>query len=125
MLPRNSVSVHLGTILRLAGIVLLCTFFTWYVLFQARNFINGPVITLSNDATQHVYHEQSLMLTGNAQNIVKLTLNGREIHTNKHGDFSQLLVLENGYTIMTLFAQDRFGRTTTLSREFVYSPQSS
>jgi hypothetical protein len=125
MLPRNSVSVHLGTILRLAGIVLLCTFFTWYVLFQARNFINGPVITLSNDAAQHVYHEQSLTLTGNAQNIVKLTLNGREIHTNKHGDFSQLLVLENGYTIMTLFAQDRFGRTTTLSREFVYSPQSS
>jgi hypothetical protein len=69
-----------------------------------------------------VSHTQHVTVTGTAKNIVKLTLNGREIHTNETGDFTHELVLENGYTILTLAAQDRFGRATSLTRTYVYVP---
>jgi hypothetical protein len=95
-----------------------------YVQFQARNFLQGPSISL-DEIGGTLQKEQAIPITGKAQNIVKLTLNGREIHTNGNGDFAQTLILEDGYTIMTLEAQDRFGRKTFLTREFVYLPQST
>lgn len=122
--PMNGINTHtfsLGTILRFLGVTILICLVIWYVHFQARNFLTGPTIMLESSDTI-VYQEQRVVLTGVAQNIVKLTLNGKEIHTNEEGVFTHSLVLEHGYTIMTLEAKDRFGRTTTLTREYVYSP---
>lgn len=117
--PTNNITM--GTCLRFLGIIALVGLVGWYVSFQARNFIQGPSITLS-DTYDPVQHEQAMPLVGEAQNIVKLTLNGKEIHTDEHGSFSQTLILEEGYTIMTLHAYDRFGRSTSLTREYVYVP---
>ena len=93
----------------------------WYSLFQARHLIEGPTLTLIKipETTQT---EQVITIEGTTKNITSLTLNGKNIHTNEKGDFKEALVLENGYTIMTLTSQDRFGRTTSLSRSFVYTP---
>lgn len=116
-------NLTLGSIVQLVSILALIVGILAYVQFQARNIILGPTISLSNDPSV-VQHERTVTLEGMARNIVKLTLNGKEIHTNERGEFSHLLVLENGYTIMTLRAEDRFGRTTSLTERYVYVPQS-
>ena len=113
--------ITLGKALRVAGILLLVLLIIFYVQFQARNIIQGPALTLSN-SLEPIQHERRITLDGTAHNVVKLTLNGKEIHTDENGAFSHTLVLENSYTIMSLNAQDRFGRTTSLTREFVYIP---
>lgn len=118
---KPSYSVNLGTVLKGAGIAILATLILWYVHFQARNFLKGPVIVL-NDAQTVLHHEKSIPISGVTQNIVKLTLNGREITTDKEGNFSHTLILENGYSIATLAAEDRFGRKTTITQEYVYAP---
>ncbi len=118
----NFRTITLGFGLRFVGISALIFVLVWYVQFQARNFIQGPSITLL-DSYEPIQHERSTTLTGATRNIVKLTLNGREIHTNESGEFAQTLILENGYTIMKLTAQDRFGRVTSLEREYVYVPK--
>jgi hypothetical protein len=97
-------------------------FFTSYTYFQARNLIHGPSIDLYGELGT-VQSERAVTLKGNARNVVVLRLNGREIHTDEHGDFSEALVLENGYTIMSFEAEDRYGRNTTLTRTFIYKPQ--
>ena len=120
----DRISLHtltLGAILKCVSIVVLAGLLVWYVHFQARNFLEGPTIEIS-DTQGVLHHERTIPLSGIAQNIVKLTLNGKEIHTNEAGSFSHTLVLEDGYTIMTLSAHDRFGRITSLTREFVYAP---
>ncbi len=116
--------ITLGTCIRFALTCALIGFIVWYVHFQARNFLQGPAITLE-DTGGALHHERTISLMGNTRNIVKLTLNGREIHTDESGVFAQELVLEDGYTIMTLSAVDRFGRSTSLTREYVYVPLSS
>ncbi len=116
-------TITLGTCIRFVCIAVLIGFVVWYVHFQARNFLEGPALSL-NDTGGVLHHERIISLTGTAQNIVKLTLNGREIHTTEDGAFTQTLVLEDGYTIMTLNAHDRFGRSTSLTRAYVYSPTS-
>ncbi len=115
--------ITLGTYIRFVVTFTLIGFILWYVHFQARNFLQGPAIVL-NDTGSAIHHERIVSLAGNTRNIVKLTLNGREIHTDESGVFAQELVLEDGYTIMTLSAHDRFGRSTSLTKEYVYSPLS-
>lgn len=114
-------TLTLGSILRFLGIALLICLLVWYVHFQARNLLAGPSVVL-NDTYDVVHHERRIPLSGSVQNIVKLTLNGKEIHTNEDGVFTEALILEQGYTRMTLEAQDRFGRKVSLERAYVYVP---
>jgi hypothetical protein len=94
-----------------------------YLIFQARFLIIGPrvILTEEHDVPQN---ERQIFLTGNAYNISRLWLNDRPIYTNAQGNFKEALVLENGYTIATLRAEDRYGRETTITRSFVYAPVS-
>ncbi len=109
---------------RLCFLILFVLLIASYLVFQSRNFINGPQIAIL-EPTDSVHHDPTVMVRGTVRNITYLSLNGTEIHTTESGDFSHELVLENGYTIMTLYATDRFGRETSVSRPFVYVPAST
>ena len=96
-----------------------------YALWQARLLIIGPVITLTEEPTT-VQSSRSVTLSGTTANITTLSLNGQTIYTDKSGQFNEILILENGYSLMTLKATDRYGRTTELTKPFVYTnPDSS
>lgn len=124
MFPLNISTVSAHQILRTLFFVAVAVLFVAYVHFQARNLLAGPQITLTTDPPE-IEHEQLINLEGTAKNITLLTMNGTPISTDDQGNFSHPLVLENGYTIMTLTAHDRFGHTTTVTRRFVYLPASS
>jgi hypothetical protein len=90
-----------------------------YTLFQARLLIEGPQILVTNEP-QTVQYTRTLVIQGNALNIVSLFLNGRPIVTDETGKFSETIVLENGYTVVRLDATDRYGRSVFVERSFVY-----
>ena len=94
-----------------------------YVIFQARFMIIGPQLTLIDESEQ-VVSDRQITLTGAASNISRLWLNDRPIYTDSQGNFKEALVLENGYTIATVRAEDRYGRETTIQRTYVYIPAS-
>jgi len=94
-----------------------------YVTYQARFFIAGPQIALDAEPPT-VQTTQMDTLSGHAENITEISINGRLIHTDESGNFQEPVVLERGYTIVSIQAKDRYGRTTELHREFVYTPLS-
>ena len=94
-----------------------------YVSYQARFLITGPQIKLTQDIELR-QNTRQIDLVGTASNISRLWLNGRPIFTDPQGNFTAAVILENGYTITTLKAEDRYGRTSTSTREFVYTPAS-
>jgi len=112
------------TLRRVLGVLLILSVLSVsavYVLFQARYLILGPQITL--EATHPGRTNQPVViLRGHASTIARLWLNDRQIFTDRAGYFEEALILENGYTIATLAAEDRFGRRATFTREFVYVP---
>ncbi len=119
----NFYTVHrltLGSVLKWCAIVALGAALAWYVAFQARFLIIGPSLVLTSDMPT-VADTRTVIISGTARNITSLSLNDRPIFTDDDGDFREQLVLENGYTIMTLRARDRYGRDTTLQKEFVYA----
>ena len=94
-----------------------------FILFQARYLIIGPQITITSEPVGP-QNEREVEIAGTAHNISHLWLNGRQIYTDVNGTFEEELILENGYTTMTLRAEDRFGRSTEITRTLVYSPSS-
>lgn len=94
-----------------------------YVTFQARFLITGPQIVITEEIGV-VQNQRQVFLTGHAYNISHLWMNDRPIFTDAQGNFKEALVLENGYTITTLRAEDRYGRETKAVRQFVYTPAS-
>lgn len=114
---------ELRTLLKVLASLIVLGLVLSYILFQARFLVAGPQIVIKDDLTvQH--NERTIYLSGTAQNITHLWLNDRQIYTDESGNFSEALVLENGYTIATLRARDRFGRETKIERPFVYTPAS-
>ncbi len=109
------------TSLYYAFLVFVGILFLVYTVFQARFILAGPQIDFANSLAS-VQEERVVMLEGTTANIVRLTLNGREIYTDKDGYFKEALILENGYTVATLEAHDRYGRTEDVTKTFVYTP---
>jgi len=124
MTPLNVKAWSFASLLRGLGMLLLCVGILWYGYFQARFFIAGPQITLESP-TDIAQNERTITVRGLAENITEITLNGKTIHTSETGAFDEVLVLPDGYTIMTIVAEDRYGRTLSLSRTLVYNPSSS
>jgi len=89
-----------------------------YVAFQARNLISGPTLALeSPSAPQSVLEEAYFVVAGTARNTTALFLNGRPIFISPDGSFKEDLALPIGYTVLTVEAQDRFGRRTERTLE--------
>jgi hypothetical protein len=95
----------------------------FYILFQARFLITGPTIALIDEPAS-IQNNQVVNLRGQAENITRISLNGRQIFTDRAGYFDEALVLENGYTVATIQVTDRYGRQERIVKKFVYTPTS-
>ena len=111
------------TLVKSALVVCFLLLLVLYILWQARFLIAGPRIELSAEPSR-VHNDRVVTLEGSVANITSLSLNGRQIFTDPTGHFKEALVLENGYTIATIAATDRYGRVTKLERPFMYTPAS-
>lgn len=49
-------------------------------------------------------------IKGNAEKAVHLTINGREIFIDKKGNFTEAVSPLPGYSVITIFAKDKFGK---------------
>mgnify|MGYP001617293862 CR=1 FL=1 len=67
-------------------------------------------------------HEPLLSIAGEIANAAFITLNGRELLTDKNGDFSERILLSPGYNLFTIAAEDTFGRMEEKTIEIVYRP---
>ena len=115
--------ITLRTILKYFAFAVVILWVGLYALFQSRFLIIGPQVILTAEP-DIIQNERRIFLEGTAFNISRLWLNDRQIFTDAQGHFTEALVLENGYTLATLRAEDRYGRTTQIERSFVYTPSS-
>jgi len=58
-------------------------------------------------------------IKGVASKATYLTLNGREIFIDKEGNFSESIVVLPGFSVITLNARDKFGKTALKKFEIV------
>jgi len=105
----------------LVGVVLLL-FIAGYAYYQSRDFVLGPRITFTYPEAGATVTESLTTIEGVANNVSYITMNGGEIFVDEYGQFSETLLLAEGYNIIEVVIRDRFDRTQTETLELVYDP---
>jgi len=91
-----------------------------YSLYQSRNLLMGPVITINEPKNGSTTEEQMIKIAGAAKNIKSISLDDRPIFIDEAGSFSEKLLLSNGYNIIKISAWDKFDKKTDKLIEVVY-----
>lgn len=91
-----------------------------YSYLRAENLIRGPVLDVTTPEHGATVTESLIEVAGTARNITRISLNDRDIFVDESGAFREKLLLPYGYTILTVKAEDRFGRKAEKSIELVY-----
>ena len=91
-----------------------------YGLFTSRHLIEGPIVTIDSPKDGATETSPLVEIDGTAQNITFISLDDRQIYIDENGHFSEKLLLQPGYSIIKIYAKDRFGRSTTQELGLVY-----
>ncbi|NQV93192.1 hypothetical protein HQ403_01705 [Candidatus Kaiserbacteria bacterium] len=86
-----------------------------------QSLVTGPVISISEPKDGVVVTSSRTEVYGTTKNISSISLNDREIFIDESGAFKEKLLLSPGYNIITVRAEDKFGRKTENVLELVYN----
>lgn len=92
-------------------VVVLTLVIIIYGYTHVRAFMAGPLIKVTSPRDGETVEDALVTMTGTANRISQISLNGRQIFTDEAGHFKEELLLAYGYNILELKAEDRFGRT--------------
>ncbi len=92
-----------------------------YGVFQARQILEGPVIVIESPQNGTTLHSGMVTVEGQASNISSIQLNSRPIYVDEEGQFAESVVLSRGLNVVTVEAEDRFGRSTDDSIQILFS----
>ena len=90
-----------------------------YGMFQAKNFILGPKIEIFTPTNGISTDDERLEITGKADRITYIEMNGRPIEVTPTGNFDEKLILIPGYNIININARDTFGRVVNRKIELI------
>ncbi len=99
----------------LVGLILLAG----YALFEARRYIQGPVIQITEPKAGEVVTGPAVYVVGFGRNLSYLYINGAQAYLNEKGELSFTYTPPRGYTVLTAEAKDRFGRSKIIYIPFV------
>lgn len=91
-----------------------------YALFEARNMLFGPSITVPTRTIET--RDALITITGRANHISALFMNGAQVAVTEDGTFEEPFVLAEGLNRIVLDAKDKYDRRTQKIIEVVYSP---
>ncbi len=105
---------------RAGALALAALLIALYSYSRAEDLIRGPAVTILEPENGATVSAALVEVMGTARNITRISLDDREIFVDESGAFREKLLLSYGYTILTVKAEDRFGRKTEKSIELVY-----
>ena len=103
------------------GIISLCVvFIIGYSLYEAKKLVTGPNITLTYPLNGATVSDSLLPITGIAKNTTNISLNDKKIYVDEKGNFNEQVLLSYGYNVVSVKAEDKFGRSTEKTLEVIY-----
>lgn len=82
-----------------------------YFLYEAKNLLFGFSAEILQPKDGETFQTSDIRVSGKVFEASRISLNGRQIFTDEHGDFSEELILSSGLNTIELEATNKFGRT--------------
>lgn len=90
-----------------------------YAYSNSRDVLSGPEILITMPANGATVENPNQKIQGQALRINSLFLNGRQIITDKEGNFNTELLLSYGYNVIDLRGEGKFGGEAKKTLELV------
>jgi len=92
--------------------VLLSVTVLIYAYFRTKDFLEGPIVDISQPKNGWTFSSPLIEISGTSKNLAFLNIDGKKIFTDKEGKWNEKLLLHNGLNIIEIQATDRFTRET-------------
>jgi hypothetical protein len=112
--------INIKLLLRVLLAVIVITVVISYSYYRTKDFVRGPVITISYPVDGSTVSDKPIEIVGEARNISYISINDRQIFTNEEGVFKEKLLLYPGYNIISIKASDKFDRDIKKIIEVIY-----
>lgn len=102
-------------------LAMLCVVFVLgiYFFYQSRTLLTGPQLTVDYPKNGQTLTGSFLVIKGRALNTSSVLVNGQSVLADGGGNFERKLLLAEGYNIIELTAEDKFGRIINKKLEVV------
>ena len=90
-----------------------------FVIFRSLNYLKGPNVRIDSPANGSIVTSRSIQISGNAQRINKITLNGFPISIDEQGNWKENLIIFDGLNKITINVEDQFGRKTSKKLDII------
>lgn len=111
---------NLPIIIRFFLIILLALVFVGYLVIQVRNIIEPPELFVFRPEDGFVTEETQIIIQGQTDKEVVVTINGKGISTNEQGQFEETIDLASGVNTLLISARKKHGKMTDVVRHVVY-----
>lgn len=81
-----------------------------YSGLKFKDLLSGPQITINSPSDGETIKNSVVSVSGRAERISQLYLNGKKIFTDEEGNFTEPYLMANGYNLLEVIASDQFGR---------------
>ena len=92
--------------------------FSGYFLFQANDYLFGPELMVASPQDGETIHG-SVVVRGTTNPSVRLTINGYETYSDQEGVFEERFPFGQGFHIIEIVVENRFGREARITRNIV------
>ncbi|MEK7631273.1 MAG: helix-turn-helix domain-containing protein [Patescibacteria group bacterium] len=104
-------------IIRILGLAAVLLAALVYFGVQITRIVAPPPLAVTQPATDIVAQEPQVLLEGNTEPEVDVTVNGRSIQVDSQGHFSETVDLQPGVNTLVVMARKKRSRTATITRQ--------
>lgn len=116
---RSSSFSNLPNLIRFVAIFLIVLFFVLYLSFQIKNILEPPILTLLSPQNGYVSESSSIVVRGETENGVSVSINDKGISINEDGQFEEIIDLNQGLNTITITAEKKHGKKTIETRHVI------
>ena len=104
--------------IRYVGICIALLLIIGYAGFEARRYLEGPIIQIDSPKEGETLTGHAVRVTGHGENLSYFYINGYQAYLDRDGSFSYLYTPPEGYATLTAQGRDRFNRSVTVTVRF-------
>ncbi|MFC1638806.1 helix-turn-helix domain-containing protein [Patescibacteria group bacterium] len=110
-------------LVRAAVVALAAVGVATYVGFAAQRLMAPPRVTVLYPQDGLVLYEKTLLVEGETEREVSVSINGKAVHADGDGHFSDQLNLHEGLNVIKVVATKKHGKRTEVVRRIVVQPR--
>jgi cytoskeletal protein RodZ len=96
--------------------LIICVCFV-YLGYRVNKIISPPLLTINSPVADLITDQNSVLVSGKTEAEASLLINGQIVLTDKNGAFSQIISLKNGINVITITANKKYSRASTITRQ--------